>query len=300
MYDIVIIGAGVAGMSAALYALRLGKKTLIIEQENIGGQITSSECVQNFPTQKKISGRELADKMFEQIEAFGAELELDKVLALKKNGDSYNVVCEYAEYGAKSVIIATGVKHRHLELDGEEELIGNGISFCALCDGAFYKDKTVAVIGGGNTAFQDALFLTDVCKKVYLVHRSENFRAEPSNVAALEQTAAEILTNRSVKRLITDNGELKGIELDHSGKSEILDIDGLFVAIGNIPDNRAFAETVELTPTGFIAAGEDCKTSAKGVFVAGDCRAKEVRQLTTAVSDGTIAAVKACEYLNNL
>lgn len=297
MYDIIIVGAGPAGMTAALYARRAGRRVLIIEKETVGGQITYSPCVENYPFVKKMSGLELADNLFEQINELGAEIEFDTVLSVEDNGDFKNVICEGGTFEARAVIIAGGAKHKKLGLDREEDMIGSGISYCAVCDGAFFKDKVTAVVGGGNTALQDALYLADICKKVYLIHRRNSFRGDAELVNKLRDlTNVEFVTPANVTALLGDR-MLSGIELDN-GKRLLLD--GLFVAVGQAPENTPFASVINLDESGYADSSEDCATRTDGIFVAGDCRKKAVRQLATAVSDGAAAATHACEYLDKL
>jgi thioredoxin reductase (NADPH) len=299
MHDIVIIGAGCAGMTAALYAARAGRSVLLLESENFGGQITFSPRVENFPSIGAISGSEFADNLFEQISALGVETELERVTGVRDGGTVKTVVTEDGEHDCKAVIIATGVRHRALGLPGEEELTGKGVSYCAVCDGAFYKGGTVAVVGGGNTALQDALFLSQYCKKVYLIHRRGSFRGEEQLVSAVKGKDTIELVLDSVVESLEGGGMLTGITVRNTVSSETKELpaDGLFVAIGQKPDNDAFSELVSLDADGFIIASEDCKTSAEGIFAAGDCRTKEVRQLTTAAADGAVAALAACRYI---
>ncbi|MBQ6570670.1 MAG: FAD-dependent oxidoreductase [Clostridia bacterium] len=299
MYDVVIIGAGPAGMTAALYTLRAGKTALLIESSGFGGQIVYSNSVENYPAVKKQSGMEFADALTEQVISLGAEISLDKATGITKEPDGFCVQCEGESYKAKSVIIAAGVHHRKLGIEGEEALIGGGISFCAVCDGAFFKNKKVAVVGGGNTAVQDAIYLSAGCEKVWLIHRRDAFRAEK---ALCEQAAKkeniEFVLNSNVTA-VTGSGSLESVTVtDKEGNTRVLDAAGLFVAIGQIPGNQAFGDIVELDESGYIIAGEDCRTNCDGIFVAGDCRTKSVRQLTTAVADGAVAAIAACEYID--
>ena len=297
MYDIIIVGAGPAGMTAALYARRAGKSVLLIEKETIGGQITFSPCVENYPFVKKMSGMELADNLFEQINELGAEIEFDRVVSVENDGDIKRVICDGGSFEAKAVILAGGAKHRKLGIANEDEFVGSGVSYCAVCDGAFFKNKDTAVVGGGNTALQDALYLSDICRKVYLVHRRTEFRGDAGLVSKIkERTNIEIVTPSRITALLGD-GKLSGIELD-SGRRILLD--GLFVAVGQSPENEPFASVIELDRSGYADSSEECTTRTAGIFVAGDCRKKAVRQLATAVSDGAAAATHACEYLDNL
>lgn len=302
MYDIIIVGGGPAGLTAALYALRAGKTALIIEKNAFGGQITWSPKVENFPTIESISGTELADRLMEQTMNQGAEMELDEVTAIELDGDVKRVKTEFGgEFEAKAVIIATGARPRMLGIEREAELVGSGVCFCAVCDGAFYKGRPVAVNGGGNSALQDAMLLSDTCSRVYLVHRRDSFRGEAKLVEALrEKENVEFVLNSSITALHGE-GELCGITVtDNAGTQREIAVDGLFVAIGHAPDNGIFAELIDLDAGGYADSGEDCMTKTSGVFVAGDCRKKSVRQLTTAAADGSAAALAACSYIDSL
>ena len=302
MYDIIIVGGGPAGLTAALYALRAGKTALIIEKNAFGGQITWSPKVENFPTIESISGAELADRLMEQTMNQGAEMELDEVTAIELDGDVKRVKTEFGgEFEAKTVIIATGARPRMLGVEREAELVGSGVCFCAVCDGAFYKDRPVAVNGGGNSALQDAMLLSDTCSRVYLVHRRDSFRGEAKLVEALrEKENVEFVLNSSITALHGET-ELTGITVtDKMGNERKIAVDGLFVAIGHAPDNGIFAELIDLDAGGYADSGEDCMTKTPGVFVAGDCRKKSVRQLTTAAADGSAAALAACSYIDSL
>lgn len=298
MYDIIIIGGGPAGLTAATYVRRAGKTVLVIEKAAFGGQITWSPKVENFPSVLSISGVELGDKMLEQAMSQGADVELEEVSAAELSGDVKRVTTlSGAEYTARAVIIATGAKPRMLGIAREEELVGNGVCYCAVCDGAFYAGGDVAVMGGGNSALQDAVLLSEKCRKVYLIHRRAEFRGEAKLVETLRaKPNVEIITEAAVTELLGEN-ELTGIAIEQNGARKELAVSGLFVAIGHAPDNAAFAEFVELDKQGYAASGEDCRTVTPGVFVAGDCRAKRVRQLTTAAADGAVAALAVCEYL---
>ena len=300
VYDILIIGGGPAGLTAATYARRAGKSVLVIEKNAFGGQITWSPKVENFPGFVSVSGTELGDKLLEQAMEQGAEVELDEVLSVRveENGVK-TAVCESgAAFQGKALIIAVGAKPRMLGLAREEELVGSGVCFCAVCDGAFYKGKAVAVNGGGNSALQDALLLSEKCSKVTLIHRRDSFRGEAKLVEALRQREnVEFVLNASVTELLGEK-ELTGVVLDVSGERRVIDVAGLFVAIGHAPDNGRYAELLDLDKAGYAAAGEDCLTKSAGVFVAGDCRSKSVRQLTTAAADGSVAALAACRWLD--
>lgn len=298
MYDIIIIGGGPAGLTAATYACRAGKSVLVIEKNAFGGQITWSPRVENFPGFVSISGTELGDRLLEQAMEQGAEVELEEVASIS-GGDVKTVTAvSGAEFQSRAVIIATGAKPRMLGIPREEELVGNGVCFCAVCDGAFYKDQVVAVCGGGNSALQDALLLSEKCSKVYLIHRRDSFRGEAKLVEALEKREnVEFILNARVTELLGE-GELSGIVVEQEGASRSIELSGLFVAVGHSPDLAAFENLLPLNAAGYAASSEDCRTDSAGVFVAGDCRAKSVRQLTTAVADGACAALAACEYID--
>ena len=299
MYDIIIIGGGPAGLTAAVYARRAGKSVLILEKGALGGQITWSPRVENFPSIDEISGTELGDRMASQAMAQGAEVEIEEAVGLSRAADRFTVRCEFgAEYEGRSVIIATGAKPRTLGLEREEELVGAGVYYCAVCDGAFFKGRPVAVNGGGNSALQDAMLLSEIASRVYLIHRRGGFRGEEKLVEALRaKDNVEFVLNASVSALLGDD-ELTGLSVVQDGAERRLEVDALFVAIGHEPDNAAFSALVELDGRGYAASGESCLTRTEGVFVAGDCRAKGVHQLTTAVADGAVAALAACAWLD--
>ena len=299
MYDIIIIGGGPAGLTAAVYALRANKTVLVLEKGSFGGQITYSPKVENIPGFVSVTGNEFAEKLVEQALELGAEIEPTEVFSVK-NGEIKTVVTEDGDYEAKAVIIATGAKHRLLGIENEENLIGNGISFCAVCDGAFFRGQKTIVVGGGNTALEDAEFLSNFCEKVYVVHRRDEFRGEQWLVNTLskkenvefvmDSVVTEILGDRRV-----EGARIKNVKTDALTE---LEVTGIFVAIGQMPDNKAFEDLVDLDGGGYIRGQEDCRTSCEGVFVAGDCRTKVVRQLATATADGAVAGLAACEYVN--
>ncbi len=298
MYDIIIIGGGPAGLTAATYARRAGKSVLVIEKHAFGGQITWSPKVENFPSVISISGVELGDRLLEQAMEHGAEVELDEVTGVSLDGDIKRVRVESGEeYSARALIIATGARPRPLGIAREEELVGSGVCYCAVCDGAFYKNCSVAVNGGGNSALQDAMLLSEKCEKVYLVHRRAEFRGEAKLVEALrDKSNVEFVTEASITELLGTN-ELEGIAIDQRGERRVLPVTGLFVAIGHAPDNTLFSSLIDLDGAGYADSDENCITKTPGVFVAGDCRRKNVRQLTTAMADGSSAALAACAYL---
>ena len=299
MKDIIIIGAGTAGMTAGIYGARAGKKVLIIEKLVCGGQIVNSPEVENYPGIEKVSGYDFAYRLYEQAESCGVEFAYETVTGIEDHEDYKLVICEDKKYKSKAVIIATGAKNRPLGLEREKEFTGSGISYCATCDGAFYKDKITAVVGAGNTAVDDAIYLSDICKKVYLIHRRETFRAEKTKIKVLsENDNVEIVLNSRITAL---NGteRLTAITIEDNEKNtRKIDLDGLFVAIGQMPDSEAFSSVVDTDVSGYIIAGEECTTNVRGIFTAGDCRTKKLRQLTTAASDGAIAATLACEYID--
>lgn len=303
MKDIIIIGAGPAGMTAALYVLRADKSVLLLEKENFGGQITFSPRLENYPTIMEISGSEFANLMLEQVMAHGAEIELAEATEIKDMGDRKVVCTEYGDFEGKAVIIATGSKHRHLGLEGEEELIGSGISFCAVCDGSFFANKHVAVIGGGNTALQEAVMLSDICKRVTIIQNLSFMTGEKRLMSILEQKDnVDMIYDTVVTGLESRNGELCAINIKNtsSDTSTRFELDGMFVAIGQVPENEAFKNLTALNEYGYIIADETCLTDTEGVFVAGDCRTKRIRQVTTASADGAIAALAACRYIDGL
>ncbi len=302
MYDIIVVGGGPAGMTAALYAQRNGKRALVIEKNGFGGQITHSPKVENLPGFVSVSGNEFADKLFSQMLEQGADFEIETVCAIESGGDKKIVRTEEGSaFEGRAVIIATGVKHRMLGLEGESDLVGEGISFCAVCDGDFYKGKTVCVAGGGNSALQEAILLSDKCKEVIMLQDLPYFTGEEK----LQQTlfARDNVTAHAgvkITKLLTENGELTGVEIEKDGETQEIKCDGLFVAIGLIPENEPFRELAELNDYGYFDSDEQCLTKTDGIFVAGDCRSKAIRQVTTAAADGTIAALAACRYINGL
>ena len=301
MYDIIIIGAGPAGLTSAIYAARAGKKVLVFEALSYGGQIVNTKQIDNYPALPHISGFDFSTNLYNQARELGAEIRFEKAIDIKVDGEKRVVVTENDEYETKAIIIAIGVKNRKLELDREQELIGKGISYCATCDGNFYKDKIVAVNGGGNTALDDALYLSDICKKVYLIHRRDEFRAASSTVEKVKsQNNIELVLNSTVTKLIGDE-KLESIEVtDKDNNVRTLDVNGLFVAIGQIPENNNVVKEIELNDKGYIVSGEDCHTNIPRVYVAGDIREKDLRQLTTACSDGSMAATVAVREIKDL
>ena len=300
MYDIIIVGAGPAGLTAAVYARRANKSVLLLERAAFGGQITFSPKIENYPGFESVSGSELADKMVEQALSQGAEVEVETVTGIRDGGEKKVVLTEDGnEYEGRAVILACGAKHRHLGLENEERFIGEGISFCAVCDGAFYTGKTVALVGGGNSALQEAILLSETCKKVYVIQNLDFLTGEmrlQEILAARENV--EVITGTLVSA-IADTPEFSSITLKRAsdGETQELAVDGMFVAIGLEPENGAFADLIDLDAYGYADADEACMTRTAGVFVAGDCRKKRVRQVATAIADGAVAAIAACRYL---
>ena len=300
MFDIIIIGGGPAGLTAAVYARRAGKSVLVLEKDALGGQITWSPKVENFPSVLSISGAELGNRMAEQAMEQGAEIEIEEVTGIEDCGGFKRVSCLFGEeYEGRAVILAAGAKPRMLGIDREEELVGSGVGYCAVCDGAFFQGEPVAVNGGGNSALQDAMLLSETCSKVYLIHRRDSFRGEQALADALQQRAnVEFVLNASVAELLGDDA-LTGLVVEQNGARRTLEVEGVFVAVGHMPQNGAFENLVALDARGYADSGEDCVTAAPGVFVAGDCRKKNVRQLTTAVADGAVAALAAVHYIDS-
>lgn len=300
-YDLIVIGAGPSGMTAALYALRAGKKVLLLEKEGIGGQVATSPRLENFPSIKSISGQDFADNLFEQIDALGAELELDEVTEVKKENNLFTIKATYGTYTAKSVIIATGVKHRKIGVAREEELIGHGISYCAVCDGTFYKDEDVVVVGDANTALQYAILLSNYCKSVHIATLFDKFFAENILVDRVKNNAKIKYTHNL--SLVSFNGEkdLESLTFENTKTKEkvIIPAKGVFICIGQIPNNDAFKDLVDLEK-GFIKVNINMETKTPGLYAAGDCCYKAIKQVATAVNDGAIAATMACRYIDSL
>ena len=302
MYDIIIIGAGPTGLTAALYGLRADKKVLIIEKENFGGQITFSPKVENYPSQMQISGSELAQLMLDQVVEHGADIELSEVIGILDEGNKKTVVTEFGEFEGLSVIIAVGSKHRQLGLPRENDLVGKGVSYCAVCDGAFFNGMDVAVVGGGNTALQEAIMLSEYCTHVTIIQNLSTMTGEGRLVAALEKKDNVTMIYDTVVEELLGEEELNGLTLRNTKTEETssLSVSGLFVAIGQVPKNECFTNVTALNEYGYITADERCLTDTAGIFVAGDCRTKQVRQVTTATGDGAVAALAACRYVDNL
>lgn len=301
MYDIVIVGAGTAGMSSAIYGVRSGKKVLLLEEKNYGGQIVNTPEVENYPGIIKTSGFEFATNLFNQAKSLGAEIKYEKALKIEDNGTLKTIVTNKNTYETKTVIIATGAKNRQLKLENEKKLIGSGVSYCATCDGMFFRGRDVAVVGGGNTALEDAMFLSNYCNKVYIIHRRDKLRGEDKIAQAIsEKENIQLVWNSNVIKILGDN-QVEGITVKNSvdGSEKNIKVSGLFIAVGQEPDNYDFQSVIKLDEKGYVIAGEDCRTETNGIFTAGDCRTKSVRQLTTAASDGAVAAIGACEYIDS-
>ena len=300
MYDILIVGGGTAGLTAAIYARRAGKSVLVLEGGGLGGQITSSPLVENYPGLPSVNGADYAQALHGQATALGAEVKFGRVTAAEKTESGFMLTVRKKTYEGKALILATGVKHRHLGLDREEALTGRGVSYCAVCDGAFFKDMDVAVAGGGDSALQSALYLSAHCKTVYLIHRRPELRAERAHVRAMEGKENIVPLLGWTVTSLQGEDSLTGLTLTapQTGEAKALAVTGLFVAIGQEPDNGPFAQLAQVDQYGYFAAGEDCLTRTPGVFAAGDCRTKSLRQLTTAAADGSVAATAACRWLD--
>ena len=306
MYDIIIIGGGPAGLTAAVYARRGGRSVLLLEREGFGGQIAYAPRVENYPGIASIPGAELADHMLSQVLELDAETDVGEVVSVERGGDGIFLVRteDGGEYSGRAVILATGARHRRLALPGEDELLGRGLSYCAVCDGGFYKNGTVAVVGGGDSALQEALLLSDICRTVYLINRRDTLRGDAAKQSQLfARENVKLITPMTVVGFETwDDGALRALQLRHAGTGAetLLAVDCLFVSIGREPELGAFSSLVPLTAKGYADAPETCDTPTPGLFTAGDCRFKSVRQLTTAVADGANAALAACGYLDAL
>ena len=300
MFDIIVVGGGPAGLTAAVYALRAGKQVLVLEKNGFGGQIAYSPKVENIPGTISISGSEFAENLTEQVLELGAQVEIETVTRVECEGKLRRVYTqEGSVYQAGAVILALGVQHRMLGLEGEEELIGHGLSFCAVCDGAFYAGGHAAMIGGGNSALQEALLLSQVCRQVTVVQNLPFLTGEQKLQQALaEKENVQVILDTVVTEYISRDGELTGLMLrSGDGSTQDLEVDGAFLAVGLVPENEAFAQVAKLDDRGYFQASEDCLTQTPGVFVAGDCRQKHIRQVTTAAADGAIAALAAVRYV---
>ena len=299
MYDIIIIGAGPAGLTAAIYARRANKNVLVLEAKNYGGQIINTPSIENYPAAAHISGFDFATNLYNQVTELGAEIKFEKVTSIKLNNNIKIVETTDNKYEGKTIIIATGADNRKLGIEKEDEFVGKGISYCATCDGSFFKDKAVAVVGGGNTAIEDAEYLSDIVNKVYLIHRRDEFRADSVSINKLkEKNNVEFILNSKIKKL---NGSemLESIEVEDNNQNiKTIPITGLFIAVGKIPENENFKEIINMDDKGYIISDELCHTNIDGIFVAGDNREKSLRQLVTATSDGAVAATEAIKYIN--
>ena len=302
MYDIVIVGGGPAGLTAAVYGLRAGKSVVVIEKNGFGGQIAYSPKVENIPGTIQISGAEFAEKLTDQAMNLGADMEMETVTGIEKTPAGFRIHTEDgAEFEGRTVILALGVKHRMLGLPGEEELIGSGISFCAVCDGAFYAGQDVAMVGGGNSALQEALLLAETSRSITVIQNLADFTGERKLAQALlEKDNVSVHFNTIVTGYRSENGSLTGLELQNTatGEASVIAVDGAFLAVGLMPENDAFSEFAALNDWGYFDSAEDCRTKTDGLFVAGDCRSKRIRQVVTAAGDGAVAAMAACMYLD--
>jgi len=300
MYDIIIIGAGPSGMTAALYASQARKKVLVLEKEVYGGQILKADKVKNYPAIEEISGFDFANNLYKQLTDHNVPVKFEEVIEIKQKGNIKEIITKKGNYLSKSIIIATGGTNRKLNLNNEDKLIGKGVSYCTTCDGMFFKEKTVAVYGGGNSAIDGALYLSDICDKVYLIYRQKDFKTNTESTNKLKNTNnIECIFNTTITDLIGEN-RLESIQLNSEGNKSSLKVDGLFIEIGYIPVSEICKDLINTDPKGYIIANEDCKTNIEGIFCCGDVRIKDIRQLTTACSDGTTAALNACKYLKNM
>ena len=297
MYDIIIIGSGIAGLTSAIYALNNKRKVLILESQTYGGQIINSNIINNYPGFLEISGFDLMTNIYNQVKNLGGVIKYEEVLEVTKNK---KVITKNETYEAKSIIISTGLAPRKLNLENEDKFIGKGISYCATCDGSFYKDKDVMVVGGGNTAIEDVIYLSNICKKVYLVYRRKELRKDVNLTEKVKELSnVEIIYNSNIEKLNGDES-LNSVDIINKDTEKITNIiiDGLFVAIGKIPSGNIFKDLLNVTENGYIITDEDCHTNIDGIYAAGDIRKKRLRQLVTAASDGAIAAIEAIKYIN--
>lgn len=300
MYDIIIVGAGPAGLTAAIYGCRASKKVLVLEAKSYGGQIINTPDIENYPAEPHISGFDFATKLYNQAKDLGAEIKFEKVVNIEDLGNEKEVTTIDNSYKTKTIVLATGADNRKLGLDNEEELIGKGVSYCATCDGGFYRNKDVAVVGGGNTALEDALYLSDIVNTVYLIHRRDEFRAHESIVDKLkEKENVKFIYNSNVTKL-NSNEKLESIEVtDKENNTKTIEVSGIFIAVGRIPENENFSKIINLDESGYVIAKENCHTNVPGIFASGDNRTKDLRQLVTATSDGAMAATEAVKYIND-
>jgi len=300
MYDCIVVGAGTAGLTASIYLRRANKKVLVLEAKSYGGAIVNTLSIENYPGLYKVSGFDYATKLYNQAKELGSEIIFEKVIDIKDSEDFKEVITNKNTYKTKTIILATGSENRKLGLDNEDKLVGKGISYCATCDGALYKNKTVAVCGGGNAALEDALYLSDLVTKVYLIHRRDTFRADQKLIDSIKEiNNIELILNSNVIK-INGKDSLENIEIvDKNNNTKVLDIDCLFIAVGRIPENQNFAKLINLDDKGYVISDENCNTNISGIFVAGDNRVKQVRQLVTAAADGAVSATEVIKYLNN-
>ena len=301
-YDLIIIGAGTAGLTASIYAACSGLKVLCIENQTCGGQIVSTYDIINYPGFKNISGLDFSQKLQSQAVDLGVDIKTEQISKMDLEQKNKTIVTDNFEYKTKAVIIATGTRRRELGCDGEESFRGRGVTYCATCDGRFFKNKVVGIVGGGNTAVDDAIYLSNICKHVYVIHRRDEFRASGRSVELMKQKENITLKLNSVVDSIEGNNLMENVILSNTKTNEktSLPLNGLFVAIGSMPNSKEFSNWVDLDEQGYIVANEDCVTKTSGVFVAGDVRTKKVRQLVTAASDGSVAALAASEYINHI
>lgn len=297
MYDIIIVGGGPAGLTASLYAARANKKVLVLEAKAPGGQIVNAHMVSNYPGIKNISGAGYAMNLYNQVVDLGVEVKFETVLSID---EEKNVTTNLNNYKAKAIILATGAENRKLKIENEEKLVGKGVSYCATCDGNFYKDKVVAVVGGGNTALEDTVYLSNIVKKVYLIHRRDSFRGDESTVKEIKNKEnVEIIYNSNVIK-INGSDKLESIVVKDNNENEtVINVDGLFIAVGQEPKNIIFKDIIDIDEKGYIETKDGVHTNKKGIYVAGDARDKLLKQLTTAVSDGSIAATVAIKEMEN-
>lgn len=300
IYDIIIVGAGPAGLTSAIFATRADKKVLVLEAATYGGQIINTLDIDNYPAVAHISGYDFATNLYNQAIDLGAEIKFEKVIDIKNNIDNKEVITNNNSYNCKALILATGADNRKLGLDNEDYLVGKGVSYCATCDGAFYRGLDVAVQGGGNTALEEALYLSDIANRVYLIHRRDEFRADQALIDKLkERKNIELVLNSSVVKL-NANEKLESIDIKNKDNNiSTINVSALFVAIGRIPENQNFAKIINLNDFGYVISDEDCHTNIEGIFVAGDNRTKKLRQLVTATADGAVAATEAIKYIND-
>ena len=296
-YDVVVVGAGTAGLSAAMYAARAGLSVCVIEKSFAGGQIVNSPEVENYPALKTVSGFDFVMALQEQAKGFGAVVTSGAIKSMELSGEEKRFEMARKTIIGKAVVIATGAAHRKLGIPGEDVFSGRGVSYCATCDGGFFKEKDAVVVGGGETAFEDALYLSGLCNHVTLIHRRDSFRAAKSAVDRLMQKENVTVLTETVPLEIRGEQKVEELVIRQKGEEKILKTDAVFAAVGMQPENQMFAEWVDLDENGYFDAGEDCMTKTPGVFVAGDARRKPLRQLVTAASDGAVAATAAIHYL---